>query len=54
MGISIYDIYDINHAYIIYFKHTKEFLTSANQEGLAKSTLDKSHPSKDKSLAWCP
>jgi hypothetical protein len=37
----IYDIYNNNHAYIIYFKYTEEFLTGTSQEGLARSTLDK-------------
>jgi hypothetical protein len=39
--IATYDIYGNNHAYIINFKHTKEFLTSTSQEGPARSALDK-------------
>ena len=29
-GIPIYDFCDINHAYVIYFKQAKEFLTSTS------------------------
>jgi hypothetical protein len=29
------------HAYVVYFKHGKEFLTSTNQVGLTRSALDK-------------
>jgi hypothetical protein len=29
MRVSIYNICDINHAYVVYLKHIKEFLTSA-------------------------
>lgn len=55
MNINIFDVtYAINlergssmtfetkkHTYVIYFKYTKEFLTSTCQEGLMLSALDK-------------
>jgi hypothetical protein len=46
-GIPIYDFCDINHAYVIYFKHVKEFLTSASQEGAGEEYFGQAiHPKK--------
>jgi hypothetical protein len=49
-GVCIYDVYEINHAYVISFKHAKKILTSASQEGLARSTLGDQSAQKTKAL----